>query len=91
MKDIKYAQFYENERLDAVGSISDIECIEVDEEEFMRLYNSKPVELSCTIENQDELLKLAFGGDRGLYNGYVLNRDGYLSPENGWMDINGGT
>ena len=28
MKDIKYAQFYENERLDAVGSISDIDLYE---------------------------------------------------------------
>ena len=23
---------------------------------------------------------------QGLYNGYVLKRDGYLSPKNGWIE-----
>lgn len=26
-----------------------------------------------------------YGGDRGRYNGWILKRDGYLSPENGWI------
>lgn len=48
-------------------------------------FDSEPIELTAEFENPSDLEKLVCGFDKGLYNGHVLKRDGYLSPKNGWL------
>ena len=50
-----------------------------------RFLSTEPIELECQIENPTDIEKIIYGGDKGRYNGHVLQRDGYLNPENGWV------
>ena len=36
--------------------------------------------------NKNPIRMIMSGGDKGLYNALTLKEDGYLSPENGWVD-----
>ncbi len=73
----------------AVGHIEDRELSTEDADIKDRFLSTEPIELDCQIENPTDIEKIICGFDKGLYNGRVLRRDGYLSPQNGWL--NGGT
>lgn len=67
----------------------DLTLSDEEKEKFERLWKSETWECDIQIENQEEFeKKVVYGGDRGRYNGHILQKDGYLSPENGWMDEN---
>lgn len=71
-----------------IGHIEEIDLkVESEEsEELSRFMSQEPIEFAAEIENPEEIVKhVVFGGDKGLYNGYVLKRDGYLNGENGWL------
>ena len=62
---------------------------EPDDDVKLRYFSDKG--LTMTIPIEAESVKniekyIICGGDRGRYNGYRLKRDGYLSPENAWME-----
>jgi len=64
----------------------DLEVSDEDSEKFSRIWQSESWECEIQIENPEEFeKKVVFGGDRGRYNGHKLQKDGYLSPENGWL------
>ena len=71
-----------------IGEISEGE-LKVDETEECeikkRYLSSEPLELQATITPEviDKLERRLLG--QGAYNAKVLKRDGYLSPENGWV------
>lgn len=88
------AQFYieQDGELKPLGSLNEVELTTIEEDNTdnvqMRYLDTKPFSTSFTIDDKsvEEIWKyVVFGGDRGRYNGYVLHRDGYLSPENAWM------
>lgn len=83
----KMTFFYETEDgYRAVGEISELELsaetVE-DDEIRSRFLDSKSMEMTAKIEDVDRLERLLLGQSR--YNAMVLKRDGYLSPENGWV------
>lgn len=58
------------------------------DENTMKFLNNESISFSLTFEEesvQNIMKHIVYGGDRGRYNGYVLRRDGYLSPDNAWM------
>ena len=73
-----------------IGSLDTISEIELTSEstDDRRLTEvlTEEMTFSCQIDDMEQFEKqVVCGGDRGRYNGYVLQRDGYLSPKNGWM------
>ena len=74
-----------------LGEILEVELTAEKEPEAdvgKNFYNSK--EFSCEFqmsetETENMMKYIVYGGDRGRYNGYVLHRDGYLSPKNAWI------
>lgn len=75
-----------------LGSITEVKLTsdeETEEELKKRFLSSGSIEFSGTLdtESTERIAKhIVFGGDRGRYNGYILKRDGYLSPENAWIE-----
>ena len=81
--------YYETEEwLKPLGTISEIELtaetIE-DDEIKQRFFDSKPIEITVTIDGKsaDRLERAILG--QSAYNAKRLKKDGYLSPENGWI------
>jgi hypothetical protein len=75
-------------RLDDISEIQ-LECPEDYSEKEKRYLKGYSQTFECTGDSESfvEFTKqVIFGGNRGRYNAYVLRRDGYLSPENGWLD-----
>lgn len=62
-----------------LGTISEAELMS--DESGLKI-SDKPVEMECKFEFDPFRAFLP----QGLYNAYVLRRDGYLSPKNGWMN-----
>ena len=83
--------FERDGELESVGYVDAIEIISDEddaEDEKMKYLDSRTFYTSFTIDDKsvEEIWKyVVFGGDRGRYNGYVLHRDGYLSPKNAWI------
>ncbi len=78
--------------LKKLGTVEEIELTTEEENMFEKeryaIWDSS--EFSCEFQINPESVKdirkhIVYGGDRGRYNGYVLRRDGYLSPENAWF------
>lgn len=63
-----------------LGSVNEIE-LTVDESESRKLFTDKTYEASVKF-NCDPFRAFL---PQGMYNAYVLKRDGYLSPDNGWF------
>lgn len=61
-----------------LGSISEVELTSDDEK--MLLDSTE-----MTFEGEFTADPFRAFLPQGLYNGYVLKRDGYLSPKNGWV------
>ena len=81
--------YYETEEgFKPLGTISEIELtaetIE-DNEIKQRFFDSKPIEITATIDEKsaDRLERAILG--QSAYNAKRLKEDGYLSPENGWI------
>ena len=71
-----------------IGHVEEIDLtVESEEsEELSRFMSQEPIEFAAEIAIPEEFMKhVVYGGDKGLYNGYVLKRDGYLNGENGWL------
>lgn len=64
-----------------LGSISEVE-LTVDDDCGEKMF-SEPTEM--TFEGKFTADPFRAFLPQGLYNGYVLKRDGYLSPKNGWI------
>lgn len=84
----------ENGEYKPVGHIEEGELLSAKdndvENSFLRtdpsFLSTDPIEITCQIENPTDIEKhIVYGGNKGRYNGHVLQRDGYLSPENGWV------
>lgn len=79
------------QKLDSITEVELTPDEETEEELKKRFLSSGSIEFSGTLdtESTERIAKhIVFGGDRGRYNGYILKRDGYLSPENGWTEDN---
>lgn len=63
-----------------LGSISEVELTSDDCDEKMLLGSTE-----MTFEGEFTADPMRAFLPQGLYNGYVLKRDGYLSPKNGWI------
>lgn len=61
-----------------LGSISEAELTSDDEKMFLG-------STEMTFEGRFTVDPFRAFLPQGLYNGYVLKRDGYLSPKNGWV------
>lgn len=64
---------------------------EVKDGTLKRYLLSKELTIDCQLseESVNNIEKyIVCGGDRGKYNGYRLKKDGYLSPENAWLEKN---
>lgn len=92
--EIEKAQFFvlQDGEYKPLGNISECDLsIEPtpEEEVLVKRFSSKDLTMSIDIA-ADSVVNLEkyiiCGGDRGRYNGYRLKRDGYLSPENAWME-----
>lgn len=73
-----------------IEKLGEIECVDITPVEELKYYyaslKSESMSFECQIENFDEFEKqVVYGGNRGLYNGHVLARDGYLNGENAWL------
>ena len=64
-----------------LGSISEVELTSDDCDEKMLLDSTE-----MTFEGEFTTDPMRAFLPQGLYNGYVLKRDGYLSPKNGWIE-----
>ena len=63
-----------------LGFVSDLD-LTVDDNDYSTLLNSEPIEMTAEIDG--DILRAVM--TQGMYNGYVLKRDGYLNPDNGWF------
>lgn len=70
----------DGEIIGKLGSVNELE-LTVDENESYKLFTDKTYEASLEFTCDPFRAFLP----QGMYNGYVLKRDGYLSPENGWF------
>ncbi len=74
-----------------VGKLGHVEEIEltaesVDEDGLDNYFSPESMEFNAVIEDTEQFIRnVVYGGNRGLYNGYVLARDGYLNGENAWL------
>ena len=77
----------ENGEYKPVGHIEEGELLSANDNDVENSFlSTDPIEITCQIENPTDIEKhIVYGGDKGRYNGHVLQRDGYLSPENGWV------
>lgn len=68
-----------------IGKAENIELSaeEIDGDEVKRYFNSEPIEMTVRIENIDRFERMLLG--QSAYNAMKLRKDGYLSPENGWV------
>lgn len=88
--------FYKNDdgEYKSLGNIEDIptlssEDLETEDEWVRNFVNGTEMSFECQIEleNGKNLGRfLRAGCDRGRYNGLTLKEEGYLNPENGWVD-----
>lgn len=70
-------------RIQPLGEISEMELTALDDStDYKSFLDCEPIEISCDFGNTDILRAVL---SQGEYNAYVLKRDGYLSPENGWI------
>ena len=76
-------------KLETIDSIS----LETEEDEGSVIHNPRTENYSfegrfsiCGHENLDIGRFFASGMNQGIYNGIALREDGYLSPENGWIE-----
>ena len=77
----------ENGEYKPVGHIEECELLSADDNDVKDSFlSTEPIGITCQIENPTDFEKhIVYGGDKGRYNGHVLQRDGYLSPDNGWV------
>lgn len=70
----------DGEVIGKLGSVNEIE-LTVDKNESSKLFTDKTYEINGEFTCDPFRAFLP----QGMYNAYVLKRDGYLSPENGWF------
>ena len=69
----------DGKELGKLGEVSELDLTCEDSEPFN--FDSKPIEIPVKFDNDPYRAFLP----QGMYNAYVLKRDGYLSPKNGWF------
>lgn len=70
-------------------AISSSEDLETEDEWVRNFINGTEMSFECQmeLENGKDLGRfLRAGCDKGRYNGLTLKEEGYLSPENGWIE-----
>lgn len=79
----------DGEVLGELDTISEIELTaESTEEDEMGFISRGTEEMTfeCQIDDWEQFEKhVVYGGNKGRYNGHILKKDGYLSPENAWI------
>lgn len=70
----------DGEVIDKLGSVNESE-LTVNEDESRNFFTDKTYEASMEFTCDPFRAFLP----QGMYNAYVLKRDGYLSPKNGWF------
>ena len=89
MQEIYYGTADGWQKLDSITEVELTPDEETEEELKKRFLSPDSIEFSGTLDTErtERIAKqIVFGGDRGRYNGYILKRDGYLSPENAWIE-----
>lgn len=92
MSDLYYCVDGEYKKLGRVDKIPVLTDVELENDELAKRFidfKSYEIEFEGKFEcegNKNPIRMMMSGGDKGLYNSLTLKEDGYLSPENGWVD-----
>lgn len=92
MSDLYYCVDGEYKKLGSVEKIPVLTDAELENDELAKRFidfKSDEIEFEGKIEcegNKNPIRMIMSGGDKGVYNSLTLKEDGYLSPENGWVD-----
>ena len=81
MDDLIFATV-DGKEIGKLETISELE-LTVEESDAERFFDKTPIEIQGKWESGTDIMRFIL--PQGLYNGYVLKRDGYLSPQNGWI------
>ena len=92
MSDLYYCLGGEYKKLSRVDSIPVLTDEELENDELAKRFidsKSYEIEFKGNFEcegNKNPIRMIMSGGDKGLYNALTLKEEGYLSPENGWVE-----
>ena len=92
MSDLYFFVDGEYKKLGSVDKIPVLTDEELENDELAKRFidfKSYEIEFEGKFEcegNKNQMRMIMSGGDKGLYNALTLKEDGYLSPENGWVD-----
>lgn len=86
MDDLIFATV-DGKEIGKLGTVSELELTadkDTYDDYMKRVLSYAPVEIQGEFESGIDIMRLIL--PQGLYNGYVLKRDDYLSPKNGWIN-----
>lgn len=94
MCELYYCVDGEYKKLGKVENIPTLSAVELENDELANRYVNmdswkQEIEFKGKLEcegNKNPRRMIMSGGDKGLYNSLTLKEDGYLSPENGWVN-----
>lgn len=74
--------YFGDENGNIIGKLGEVSEVELTCEDTEPLkFDNKSIEIPVKFDNDPYRAFLP----QGMYNAYVLKRDGYLSPKNGWF------